>query len=114
MTELLMKDGDYVPDGFGGFERKSGTEGLLARCLFRLGCRRGAFVWLPELGSRFFELGREKPSARRGAAKQFAMQALEGLPVQVEDVLMRAIGDRAELQVILRTADGTTGLEVTV
>lgn len=114
MTELFLRDGDYIPDGFGGFVRKDGTEGLLAQCLFRLSCRRGAFPWLPELGSRFSELGREKPSARRAAARQFAMQALEHLPVQVEDVLVRAIGDKAEVQVMLRTADGITSLEVTV
>ena len=62
--ENLLRDGDYVPNGFGGFTRLYGTQEVLARALFRLTCRRGSFPFLPELGSRLQELGREKPSAR--------------------------------------------------
>ena len=67
----LLRDGDYVPKGFGGFTRLYGTQEILARALFRLTCRRGSFPFLPELGSRLQELGREKPSAREAAAKIF-------------------------------------------
>ena len=60
--ENLLRDGDYVPNGFGGFTRLYGTQEVLARALFRLTCRRGSFPFLPELGSRLQELGREKPN----------------------------------------------------
>ena len=50
--ENLLRDGDYVPNGFGGFTRLYGTQEVLARALFRLTCRRGSFPFLPELGSR--------------------------------------------------------------
>ena len=74
--ENLLRDGDYVPNGFGGFTRLYGTQEVLARALFRLTCRRGSFPFLPELGSRLQELGREKPSAREAAAKSFCASAL--------------------------------------
>ena len=41
MTENLLRGGDYVPDGFGGFVRLQEEEALLERALFKLTCRRG-------------------------------------------------------------------------
>ena len=49
--ENLLRDGDYAPNGFGGFTRLSGAQEVLARALFRLTCRKGSFPFLPELGS---------------------------------------------------------------
>lgn len=83
MTENLLRGGDYVPDGFGGFVRLQEEEALLERALFKLTCRRGAFPFLPELGSRLRELGRLRPSARNAAARQYAAQALEGMGLEV-------------------------------
>ena len=60
--ELKLEQGDYVPDG--------------ARVLFRLTARRGQFPFLPELGSRLYQLGREKPSAREALALQYVTEAL--------------------------------------
>ena len=62
--ELKLEQGDYVPDGAGGFETLDGAQALLARVLFRLTARRGQFPFLPEMGSRLYLLGRERPSAR--------------------------------------------------
>ena len=56
MAELLLRDGDYVPDGQGGLRRAEGTDGLLQRVLFQLSARRGSFPFLPELGSRLYAL----------------------------------------------------------
>lgn len=75
--ELLLKDGDYVPDGGGGVVRCTGAEAVLARVLFRLTARRGALPFLPELGSRLYLVLREKPSARLAAARQYVAEALE-------------------------------------
>ena len=74
--ELLIRDGDYVPDGSGGFLRLEGAQELLERVLFRLVARRGGMPFLPELGSLLHTLGREKPSERRGVAMQYVTQAL--------------------------------------
>ena len=87
MTENLLRGGDYVPDGFGGFVRLQEEEALLERALFKLTCRRGAFPFLPELGSRLRELGRLRPSARNAAARQYAAQALEGMPTRTQKVI---------------------------
>lgn len=75
---LLLKDGDYVPDGTGGFQRVEGAEELLQRVLFQLQVRRGSFPFLPELGSRLYLLPREKPGARAALARQYAVEALRG------------------------------------
>ena len=54
--ELRLEQGDYVPNGAGGFQRLEGAEALLQRVLFRLTARRGQFPFLPELGSRLYAL----------------------------------------------------------
>ena len=64
MMENLLRSGDYVPDGFGGFVRLRGHEKTLQRALYRLVCRRGALCFLPGLGSRLYQLGREKAAAQ--------------------------------------------------
>ena len=73
---LCLRNGDYVPDGRGGLRRAEGQEALLERVLFRLTARRGTFPFLPELGSRLYQLGREKPSAREALAFQYVAEAL--------------------------------------
>lgn len=77
--ELLLKDGDYQPDGKGGFRTVDGAGAVLQRVLFLLAVKRGSFPFLPEMGSRLGELTREKPSARLSLARQYAAEALRGL-----------------------------------
>lgn len=103
--ENKLVSGDYVPDGAGGFVRLQGAEALLAQALYCLSCRRGSFPFLPELGSRLYLLGREKPSARTAVARQYAVEALAGLAVTVEDVTVTAQGDLL-LVTVYMTADG--------
>ncbi len=55
------------------------------RC-FELTCRRGSFPFLPELGSRLQELGREKPSEEKPRQKSSANQALARMGLTVDDV----------------------------
>lgn len=101
--ELLIRDGDYVPDGTGSFQRLEGTQELLERVIFRLVARRGGMLFLPELGSMLYTLGREKPSERRGLAMQYVTQALsqeQGLTVERVELLDRTDG-RVELRVFL-------------
>ena len=117
MMELKMRNGDYIPDGIGGEKRAAGTEELLARALFRLSVRRGSFPFLPELGSELHLLGREKPSMRRAAAKQYAAAALaEETALTVEDVELTARGEGlCALHVVLRLGSGErAALELTV
>ena len=113
--ELKLKNGDYIPDGAGGFVRCTGPEALLSEALFRLNCRRGAFPLMPGLGSRLHELTREKPGAIRSAARQWAIEALQDMPMTVTDVTVRIIGhDLMELLVQLDAAGQRTTLEVTI
>lgn len=112
--ELKLRGGDYVPDGSGGFVRCTGAEGLLAGALFRLTCRRGSFPLWPELGSRLYLLGREKPSHRSAAARQYAQEALRDLPLLVEDAQAVSTAEGlCTVTVQLRTDSGSAALEVT-
>ena len=82
---MCLREGDYIPDGGGGFQSVSGKEELLQRILFKLTARRGGFYFLPSLGSRLYRLPQEKPSARAALAKQYVEEALAdevGLEVQ--------------------------------
>lgn len=78
--EWKLVNGDYVPDGMGGLTALSGGEEVLARVLYRLTARRGALPFLPGLGSRLYQLGREKPSARQALAAQYVAEALREEP----------------------------------
>lgn len=82
--ELKLRDGDYVPDGVGGLLRVEGREALLQRVLYKLTARRGMFPFLPELGSRLWQLGTVPSAQRQAAAAQYAAEALEGEALTVE------------------------------
>ena len=84
---LLLRNRDYARDGNGGVTAVSGGEALLNEALFRLTARRGSFPFLPRLGSRMGELRREKPSDWDALARQFAVEALDGL----EDVTVTGV-----------------------
>ncbi|MEG2420080.1 MAG: hypothetical protein RSB55_00915 [Oscillospiraceae bacterium] len=93
--ELQLKNGDYVPDGKGGFVRSEGAEEELGRVLFLLTARRGAFSLLPELGSKLYLLPREKPARWQSLAEEYVAQALqgeEGLALQSVTVTPREDG----------------------
>ena len=105
----------YVPDGFGSFVRLQEEEALLERALFKLTCRRGAFPFLPELGSRLRELGRLRPSARNAAAQQYAAQALEGMGMEVTCARVRMVSDdQADVAIELVYDGAQRTVEVTV
>ena len=92
-----------------------GTQEVLARALFRLTCRRGSFPFLPELGSRLQELGREKPSAREAAAKIFCASALRDMELEVDDVRLTQLPDgHARMEVWLTVQDEKQALEVRI
>ena len=121
--EWKLTDGDYVPDGAGSLTALRGGEEVLARVLYRLTARRGALPFLPNLGSRLYQLGREKPSARRALATQYVAEALrEEADLNVrsveltqtgEDVLLTARldwrGEELTAQLPLKTAAGRSG-----
>ena len=113
--ENLLREGDYVPDGFGGFTRLHGAQEVLARALFKLTCRNGSFPFLPELGSRLYELGRLRPSEREAAAEIYCAQALQGMGLEVDEVKLTQLPDgHANMEVRLTYQDEKQMLEVRI
>lgn len=110
---MKLRNGDYVPNGAGGFQMARGTEELLEDALFLLMARRGGFAPMPQLGSRLHLLGREKPSARQALAVTYVREALAplGLTVRSVTILER---DILELQVELELRGQTVKLEVEI
>ena len=87
---LLLRERDYVADGNGGVTVVQDGDELVNEALFRLTARRGSFPFLPELGSRMYQLRREKPSAWDSRARQYAVEALADLDgVTVTDAAVR-------------------------
>ena len=79
--ERKLSQGDYLPGAQGDFQLLDGAQALLQRVLFRLTARRGQFPFLPEMGSRLYQLCREgKPSAR--AALALSLIHISGQPAQ--------------------------------
>ena len=68
--ELMVRDGDYVPDEGGGYRRAEGSEELLQRVLWKLSIPRGSFPLLPGLGSGLYRLGRARRSEERRVGKE--------------------------------------------
>ena len=100
--ELLLKNGDYVPDGKGGFLRAEGRTELLQRVLWKLTAHRGEFPFLTDLGSKLYTLMREKPSAWESLARQYTAQALSGeADLMVTDVVLAQAEGKLELTVYL-------------
>ena len=90
---LSLRNGDYVPDGTGGLRRAEGQAALLERVLFRLTARRGTFPFLPELGSRLWQLGRMSAVQRQSAAEQYVAEALAEEPgLTVDQVTLTESG----------------------
>lgn len=113
--ENVCRNGDYVPDGFGGFLRALGTQELLMQALFKLSCRRGSFPFLPELGSKLYTLGQEKRADQDACARQYATQALSGMPLTVTGAKVAQLPEgKAQVTVWLRCDRQTAALEVTV
>ena len=96
-----LRDGDDVPDGTGGLRRTEGREALLEQVLFRLTARRGTFPFLPELGSRLWQLGQLPAARRQSAAEQYVAEALAAEPgLTVEQVILtESGGGRAQVTV---------------
>lgn len=108
--EWKLADGDYVPDGSGSLTALTGGEEVLARVLYRLTARRGALPFLPELGSRLYQLGREKPSARQALAAQYVTEALREEDLNVRSVELTQTGE----EVLLAAHLDWQGEELTV
>ncbi len=94
---LILRQGDYVPDGQGGFQSVQGAAEALERILWKLTVRRGSFPFLPTLGSRLFQLGRAPAREREALAGQYAAEALADEDVTVREALLTREGDRTLL-----------------
>ena len=98
---LILREGDYVPDGQGGFRTAEGAAEVLERVLWKLSVRRGSFPFLPELGSRLHLLGRAPARERAALAGQYVMEALAAEEVTVTEVRLTREGERTGLTVCL-------------
>lgn len=96
---LILRDGDYVPDGKGGFQKAEGAQELLERVLWKLSVRRGSFPFLPELGSRLHLLGRAPAREREALAGQYVAEALADEDVTLREVALAQEGQGAHLTV---------------
>ena len=65
--ELELKDGRYTLDGGHALREIDGAEELAQRVALRLRVHRGAFLPLPDYGSRLYTLGRLHPNERETA-----------------------------------------------
>ncbi len=99
---LLFRDGDYIPDGNGGFQTVGGAAEVLERVLWKLSVRRGSFPFLPELGSRLHLLCRAPAREREALAGQYVREALEDEALTVDAVKLTPLADgRGELALSL-------------
>lgn len=110
---MLLRNGDYVADGAGGFVMAQGNQQILEKALFLLTARRGGFPLLPELGSRLYLLPKEKPSAREAMARSYIQEALEPLGITVTDVTVVET-EVLQVRAILSGQGETSTVEVTV
>ncbi len=111
---LRLRDGDYVPDGAGGFVQLEISERLLEQALFRLTARRGGFAPIPELGSRLYLLHRAKADARNTLAKTYAQEALTPMGLRVTETAVEEQEDTLFVKVTIKVQGNEEELEVMI
>lgn len=112
MVNKLVR-GDYVVQG-GGIARMSGSDAAFANAVFRLQCRRGSFPFLPELGSRLWQLGRLRPGDWEVCARQYCIEALQGSGVELQSVKVTQQGQAICVETELILGENTLLMEVNV
>ncbi len=88
---------------------------MLACVLYRLMVRRGSMPFLPQLGSRLYQLKREKPSVRQSLALQYVAEALREEPeLKVQSVELEERGGSIwiRVQIVYRGETLVGGLSV--
>ena len=111
---MMLKDGEYAADGYGGFVRVSGAEEKLQRALFLLTARRGGFAPEPDIGSRLYTLPGIRRSERESAARQFAAEALYGEDVSVRSVSVTEDGGEVYVHIELESEDSVSAADIAV
>lgn len=106
-------NGDYVPQG-GGIARAQGAQGAFANAVFCLQCRRGSFPFLPQLGSRLWQLGRVRQGEWEACARQYCMEALQGTGVELQTVKVAPQGHALCVEATLCMGETTLSVEVQV
>lgn len=109
----MLNNGDYIVRG-GGIARAKGCEAAFHNALYRLQCRRGSFPFLRNLGSRLWQLGRERPADRQAAAREFCAEALQGSGVSARNVCVRDEGRFLTVELELVRGDKYSHVEVNV
>ena len=99
--ELKLVGGKYKQGNYQTVAQVDEIEELLQRIEMKLKVRRGAFVPLPEYGSRLHLLFQEKPSNRQSAARQFVLEAL----IEEKDLELDSVG-------LTSTTDGEARLSL--
>ena len=108
---IKLEKGDYALRGNTCIPLR-GREAACGDALFRLQCRRGSFPFLPNLGSRLWRLGMERPADRAALARQFCAEALAGCAVQARDVAVREQGHALTVELTLALGDEGVHVEV--
>ncbi len=110
---IKMEHGDYCV-GPGGPVELDGAEAQLADAVFRLQCVRGSFPFLPELGSRLWRLGLERPADRPALARQYCAEALADTGVYVSGVSVRQEARALVVEATLERGEQSMIAEVSV
>lgn len=108
-----LTDGDYTVRGT-GIVRLRGSAACFENALFRLRCRRGSFPFLPELGSRLWQLGAVRPADRQAAARQYCAQALQGTGVRADNVTVSEEGQALAVSLELCLGSDSVAAEVRI
>lgn len=114
--DMWIENGDYVPDGKGGFVMAEGIDAVVQRVIYRLSVPQGSFLPQPEFGSLLSTLCREKPSSWEALAGQYVRLAVE----EEEDVTLDRVslspltGGKVELTVYLLWQGDTVSFSLTL
>lgn len=111
--DLKLSQGQYVLGENRAPVETDETEELSQRIACRLRVHRGAFLPMPDFGSRLWTLGRVGRADRETAARQFVLEALsDETGLTLESLTLEDPGDGdAVLRLELRGESGTVSVE---
>lgn len=108
-----LVNGDYVVQG-SGIARAEGAQAMFANAVFCLQCRRGSFPFLPNLGSRLWQLGQERHTEWAACARQYCIEALQGTGVELKNVSVSRQGQALCVEAELILGENSISVEVSV
>lgn len=112
--ELELRNGQYIPAANGMFREVSGVYELAQRITMKLAARRGAFVPMPNYGSRIYTILKVPAHEREARLREFIYEALsDEQGVKLKKITLSTEAQTLGIWLDFACSEGDFGIELT-